>query len=299
MNKPITGRVIKLLAGFYFVQLPDTVIRCRARGRLKNLEPAEAPVVGDMVEVEIIGEGEGVVNAVLPRTNLLQRPTVSNITQMVVVASFSSPDPNQLLLDRLLVAAEHLELRAVLCFNKLDLVQSLGALPDMYRNVGYTVLTVSLQQEGDLKPFFAELRGHVSVLAGQSGVGKSSVINWIKPGLELSVGTVSDKSQLGKHTTRHVELIHISDWDAYVVDTPGFSKLELPENLHSRDLSDYFPEMRPLRSGCRFGFDCRHHNEPGCAVLAALGRGDVARMRYDNYLLLFEELVSREKNQYK
>jgi len=218
---------------------------------------------------------------------------------MIVVAAFSSPDPNQLLLDRLLITAEHLELRAVLCFNKLDLVDSLGALPEMYRKAGYTVLTVSLEQGGDLTPFYEELRDHVSVLAGQSGVGKSSVINWIKPDLDLSVGTVSHKTQMGKHTTRHVELIHINEWDAYVVDTPGFSRLELPEKLESRDLSEYFPEMRGLRSDCRFGYDCRHHNEPGCAVLAAVRAGQIARMRYDNYLVLFEELVARERSQYK
>jgi ribosome biogenesis GTPase len=295
------GRVVKLLAGFYFVHLdlnPEpTVLRCRARGRLKSLE--ETPAVGDLVEVEFIDRDEGVLTGILPRKNLLQRPTVANISQMVVMAAFASPPPNPLLLDRLLLTAEYLDLEVLLCFNKADLPTETEILPRQYKQIGYRVVEISAQEGSGLAPLYVELRGHVSVLAGQSGVGKSSLLNTLLPELELSVGDVSHKTQLGRHTTRHVELIHIREYDAYLVDTPGFSRLDLPEGLESLHLSEYFPEMRALRSECRFGHKCRHVSEPDCAVVTALQEGRISRLRYDNYLLLYEELCQRERSQYK
>lgn len=296
MSNAKRGRVLKLLAGFYFVDLPDGLVRCRARGKLRSME--EAPAVGDMVVVELINEEEGTLMEILPRRNFLDRPAVANIDQLVVMASFAAPDPNRLLLDRLLVTGEHLGLRIVLCINKADLRDD-PDLAEPYKAAGYPVVQLSLTEDDDLTLLYRELQGRVSVLAGQSGVGKSSLLRRMKPGLEIVVGKVSDKSRLGRHTTRHVELIHVLEWNAYIVDTPGFSRLDLPADMKSVALSDYYPEMEPLRAHCRFTYDCSHRNEPGCRVKAGVAAGEISQLRYDNYLMLFAELSERERSQYR
>ncbi len=296
MSKPVQGRILKVLAGFYFVDLPDGVLRCRARGRLRAQN--ESPVVGDVVMVVPIDLNEGTLTDVLPRRNLLQRPTVANVEQLVVMGSFAAPDPNILLLDRLLATGEYLELRVVLCINKSDLQRDPG-LTRAYITAGYPVVELSLTADEDLSPLLAQLSGRVSVLAGQSGVGKSSLLRRLRPTLDVAVGEVSEKTSLGRHTTRHVELIRLSEWNAYLVDTPGFSKLEMPAGMKAADLSDYWPEMRTLRADCRFAYDCRHISEPGCAVKAKLVAGALSRLRYENYALLYAELDERERSQYR
>lgn len=292
----MVGRIIKLLAGFYFVQIEGTVLRCRARGKLRAGEAQ--PWVGDYVEISQLSHEEGVVEKLLPRTNLLERPTVANITQVVVMASVASPLPNLSLIDRILVSAEQLNLRAVICFNKSDLSER-PDIPAIYEPAGYRVVAVSVKFGEDLEPLFAELANQTSVLAGQSGVGKSSLIDRLMPELALRLGEVSSKSQLGRHTTRHVELIYVPEYKAFIADTPGFSRLDLPTSVSSQDISDLFPEMRAVRDRCRFAYDCKHHNEPGCAVKSLVQDGKIATERYNSYLTLYEEVKQAERSKYK
>lgn len=292
----MTGRIVRLLAGYYFVQSGESELRCRARGKLRTRD--ENPCVGDMVEFTMLSADEGVVDRVLPRMNVLERPTVANITQVVVVAALTSPEPNIDLMDRILVAAESLSLRGVICLNKSDL-STRTDIRRIYQSTGYTVVEVSMKYGDDLTPLFVELSGQTSVLAGQSGVGKSSLIDRLLPELGVRLGDVSARTQHGRHTTRHVELIYVPEWTAYVADTPGFSRLDLPASVSSHYLSELFPEMRPLRKECRFSFDCHHHNEPGCAVKARVQEGIIAKERYASYLSLLEELKSLERSQYK
>jgi len=292
----LVGRIISLLAGFYFVQTEDKVLRCRARGKLRTTE--EQPQVGDFVEVSSLTDEEGVVDKVLPRTNLLERPTVANITQVVVVAALTSPEPNTSLIDRILVSAEQLQLRSVICFNKADLSERRD-IATVYQSVGYRVVEVSIKYGDDLTPLFMELANHTSVLAGQSGVGKSSLLKRMRPELGIRLGEVSHKTQHGRHTTRHVELIYVPEYNAYIADTPGFSRLNLPPGLSSQHVSDLFPEMRRVREQCRFAYDCRHHNEPNCAVKALVSEGKIPVERYQSYLALFEEVKQAERSQYK
>jgi len=292
----MVGRVIRLLAGFYFVQTDSLVLRCRARGKLRTGE--SQPYVGDFVEVLQLNDGEGVLEKVLPRTNLLERPAVANITQVVVMAAIASPEPNLSLVDRILVSAEQLNLRAVLCFNKSDLSER-PDIPAMYEPAGYPVVAVSIKFGDDLDPLFKELANQTSVLAGQSGVGKSSLINRLMPELGIRLGDVSVKTQHGKHTTRHVELIYVPGYNAFIADTPGFSRLDLSTSIASADLSDLFPEMRAVRENCRFAYDCRHHNEPGCAVKALVQEGKIGMERYSSYLTLLSEVKQAERSQYK
>jgi len=289
--------VIRLLAGYYFVQTGSALLRCRARGKLRLQE--ETPVVGDVVEVSALNDGEGVVLSILPRRNLLARPLVANVSQVVVVAAMTSPDPNLILVDRVLVAAEVLGLEGVVFFSKTDLHQR-EELRGIYEKAGYRVILGSLTCAPAPAELLDVLRGQTSVLAGQSGVGKSSLVRLLCPALDLAVGEVSAKTRQGRHTTRHVELHYLAECDAFVADTPGFNRLDLPEGLSTHNLAEYFPEMHGAREQCRFGGDCRHSGEPGCAVpQRLLPGGAMAPERYRSYLALLAEVRQQERSRYK
>ena len=291
------GRVIKLLAGYYFVQTGSALLRCRARGKLRLQE--ETPVVGDLVEVSALNDGEGVVLCILPRRNLLARPRIANVSQVVVVAAMTAPDPNLILVDRVLVAAEVLGLKGVVFFSKTDLHQR-EELRGIYEKAGYRVILGSLKCAPVPAALLDVLRGQTSVLAGQSGVGKSSLVRLLCPEFDLAVGEVSAKTRQGKHTTRHVELHYLSECEAFVADTPGFSRLDLAEGLSTYNLAECFPEMRSAREHCRFGGDCRHSGEPGCAVQERLlPSGAMAPERYRSYLALLAEVRQQERSRYK
>ncbi|MGI6555496.1 MAG: ribosome small subunit-dependent GTPase A [Bacillota bacterium] len=289
------GIIVKKFGGFYFVYNEGTVIRCTHRGKHRLDKKDVYP--GDYVELSVLPHEEGVqgvIEHVLPRKNLLRRPLVANVTQLICVTAVKSPEPNYFLLDKLLVCAELNDLQVVVCFNKKDIPS-----PDRedavrkYARIGYRVImTSALTGEGvnDLKELLA---GHLSVFAGQSGVGKSSLLNLLKPEAEMEVGEISGKLKAGRHTTKHVELFSL-DKGGFVADTPGFSRIDIPPMVRE-ELGEYFPEIRELRAKCRFN-TCLHDQEPGCAVTEAVETGQVDALRYRSYITLLKEVIARERS---
>jgi len=268
---------------------------CRARGRLRQEDVK--PIVGDRVRCELLSPDTGVVTEILPRRNSLDRPLVANVDQVLVMAAASEPTPNLALIDRLLVTAEYLGLRAVLGINKADLAVADEAmdLQKLYQSIGYPSFLFSLRTKMGLAELKAQLEGRVTVMAGQSGVGKSSLLNTLVEWPVAETGEVSHRRGMGRHTTKHVELLPLpAPIEGFLVDTPGFSRLQLPEGLLAAELSWYFPEMRPF-ADCRFGSSCMHLEEPGCGVKEALASGLIAQSRYNSYQQLYGELWERER----
>lgn len=283
------------MAGYYFVQTDSGLVTCRARGRLR-LDDIK-PIVGDKVLLELLTPDTGVLVEILPRRNYLERPLVANVDQMLVMGAAAEPAPNLALIDRLLVTAESLGLQAVVGINKSDLeADDTGrAMQQLYHHIGYPSFFFSLKAEDGLEDLKQHLSGHVTVLAGQSGVGKSSLINAIAAELVAETGAISQRGGAGRHTTRHVELLPIpAPINGFIVDTPGFSRFQLPEGLPSAGLSQLFPEMRKY-GDCRFGGSCVHLQEPGCGVKSALEAGLIFESRYSSYQQLYRELWENER----
>ena len=283
------GIIIKGIGGIYEVQTPQGLLSCTLRGKLRLRD--DRVLVGDKVEITRDPTGQiGVVERILPRTNELLRPAIANVNQVAVVFAVQNPPPNYLLVDRILVQAELLDLACLVVINKGDLDPT-GALElaDKYGKISYpTVITSAIKHEGldELKEL---LRNKITTLAGPSGAGKSSLLNALDPSLQLETGKVSVKAQRGRHTTRSVELLTLGE--GYVADTPGFSKLTLGAD-EERDLQFAFPEFRPHLDFCQFR-GCLHRHEPKCQVKAAVEAGDISHQRYEHYLLLLEEAKPR------
>ncbi|NLJ97081.1 MAG: ribosome small subunit-dependent GTPase A [Clostridiales bacterium] len=285
------GKIIKGIAGFYYVHVPkeNLIYECKAKGifRNKNIKP----LVGDDVEINTDDqpEGSGIITNVLPRKTEIKRPAVANVDQAMVIFAAAEPEPNLNLLDRFLIMMQRQKVKTVVCFNKNDIVeqQDMSLLIDTYKRCGYEVVSISVLQNDGLPTIYGILNGKTTVLAGPSGVGKSSLINLLKPEAKMEVGQVSEKIKRGRHTTRHSELIYIEN-DTYVMDTPGFSSLYINE-LEKEELKDYFNEFKEYENNCRF-IGCMHLNEPGCAVKDALSEGQISSIRYDNYKTLYNEL---------
>lgn len=288
----IEGIIIKGYSGFYYVQTDSDVWECTLRGkyRIKHQDF----LVGDRVLVSPVNAKKAVIEKVLTRTNQLVRPPVANVEQVIVVMSLDNPPPDLMLLDRLLVMGEFYGLELVIAFNKADLVTQdfMDHYSSIYKDVGYPVILSSAKTLMGINTLRECLRNKISVLAGPSGVGKSSLLNAVQPGLSLKTGDISHKSKRGRHTTRHVELLSLAG-GGFVADTPGFSRLDLPEMLRE-DLAYYFPEIAALQANCRFS-SCLHHTEPDCAVRSALDDGLINAGRYNNYLYLLEEVISNER----
>lgn len=292
------------MSGYYYVQPADEasgegIVQCRARGIFKKR--GESPLVGDLVDFEDTENGEGAVNAILPRSSELIRPPIANVDLAVLVFSVTEPALNLQLLDKFLVHIEHAGIDAVLCLSKEDLTgsstdgmaakKSLDEVERIYVPIGYEVIVTSSKAGKGTEALKERLQGQLAVFAGQSGVGKSSLVNALVPGLALETNAISDRLGRGKHTTRHVELIDIGG--GFVADTPGFSQLDFAE-LGIEELGECFREMRELASSCKFR-GCTHIHEPECAVLEALNAGEIAPSRHANYVLFMAEMKEKKR----
>ncbi len=293
------GKIIKGIAGFYYVQTKDSgIYTCKAKGIFRRLQIK--PLVGDNVELSVQDEAvkEGNVDRILPRENTLLRPAVANIHQALVVFAIRRPDPNFNLLDRFLVMMEQQGLKSILCFNKSDLSsrEEEETIRQMYESGGYRVV-FTCAMDGTGIPVLKELlRGSTTTVAGPSGVGKSSLVNLLQPKAQMETGAISEKIARGKNTTRHSELICIEE-DTYIMDTPGFSSLGLFQ-LEKEQLRHYYPEFTPFEGTCRFQ-GCVHVHEPDCKVREALAEGKINKIRYDNYCLLYEEVKGQRRYSYE
>ena len=281
------GRIQKALSGFYYVNTGSEVLTCRARGKFRR--EGISPLVGDRVEVRELGGGEGFVEKILPRRNAFARPAVANIDQLVVIASAAIPKTAPYLIDRVASIAALKGCEVVIVLNKCDLDPA-DELYEIYHAAGFPTIRVSAETGEGMEELQAQISGKFSAFTGNSGVGKSSILNTLDPEFRIKTGEVSDALGRGRHTTRHVELYQLS-CGAEVVDSPGFSSFETDElNLELKHhLPETFREFVPFLEGCRF-VGCSHTKEKGCAVRDALKRGEIQKSRYDSYLRLHEEL---------
>ena len=289
------GKIIKGIAGFYYVHVVESgVYECKAKGVFRKEKIK--PLVGDNVEIEVLDESEktGNITEVLPRKNELIRPAVANIDQALVVFAVTEPEPHFNLLDRFLVMMECKEIPVVLCFNKKDIATKpeLASLQEIYRACGYQVVFTSALNQENIEEVGKLLSGKTTVIAGPSGVGKSSLINLLQSGVQMETGSISRKIARGKHTTRHSELITI-DENSYIMDTPGFSSLYV-NDFDKSELKYYFREFAPYEGKCRFS-GCDHVHEPGCAVKEALDEEKIHPVRYEDYLEMYRELQEKKR----
>ena len=288
-----TAQVIKMYNGFYYLQVAgqEELLSCRLRGRIKRNKGAV--VTGDYVEYQMLEDGTGVIERCLPRRTLLKRPAVANIDQVLITFAARQPDLNQLLLNRFLVLAEWSGIpEIVICINKCDLLEEKADFLHDYVQAGYKLLMVSAQEGQGIQELKNLLTGRVTVFAGPSGVGKSSLLNAVDSNLELATGKISDKIKRGKHTTRAACLLPLPEGGT-VVDTPGFSAAEL-ENIDKAQLAHYFPEFRPYIEKCYYN-TCTHSHEPDCAVKEAVAAGAICQARYEAYLNILQTINERKK----
>lgn len=289
------GRIIKGIAGAYSVLAEDGLeYECKPKGIFRKEK--KKPLVGDRVWIEVLDSDlqTGLITNLCERTSELIRPAVANADQAVVVFAAAAPEPNLNLLDRFLVLMRRQQLKTLICFNKLDLVSSerRKQLKEIYSHSGNRVLFLCAKEKEGIIELQEELFHKVSVLAGPSGVGKSTIVNLLAPESQMETGAVSEKIKRGKHTTRHSELIEISE-GTYLFDTPGFSSLFV-EDMEKEELKEYYAEFQKYEDQCRFS-GCVHLNEPGCAVKDALKKGEFSRERYESYCLIYQELKERKR----
>lgn len=278
------GTIMKALSGFYYVDVAGETVTCRGRGKLRHTHTK--PLVGDQVAVTVLEDGTGAVDEVLPRRNQFTRPAVANVDQLVLLCANVNPVTDPFLLDRVASLAESKDCQVIVCVNKTDLDPA-EELLRLYTSAGFPTVAVSAATGQGVMDLAALLAGKMSVFTGNSGVGKSSLLNALQPGLTLETGEVSEKLGRGRHTTRHVELFRVAD--GLVADTPGFSSFEDDrlELLDKDVLAQSFREFRPFLGQCRF-VGCSHTKEAGCAVLAAVERGEISRSRHKSYCRLYE-----------
>jgi len=285
MAEKRTGRIVRSLSGFYDVQTDSGPVTCRARGALRK--GSQSPLTGDLVEITV-EHGKGMVEKILPRRNSFVRPAVANLDALVVFAANTNPVTEPFLIDRVAAIAGDQEVPVYLCVNKCDLDPAVD-LCRIYTNAGFRVIRASAETGEGAEELRQLLRGKLTAFTGNSGVGKSSMLNRLCPQLQLPTGEVSEKLGRGRHTTRHVELYQL-EADTYVADTPGFSSFDTDQMdlILKENLQYAFPDFGDFIGQCQF-HDCSHRKEPGCAVIAALSRGAVEQTRYDSYLRLYEK----------
>ena len=294
-NKRMQGKIIRGIAGFYYVHVPGKgILECKAKGifRKNKLKP----LVGDEVKVSILDEEnqKGNIEEVLERKNELIRPAVANVDQALVIFSVTKPEPNLNLLDRFLIMMRQKGIPGVLVFNKSDLAaqEDKKRLQKIYENSGCKVVFVSAKKKNGLEEVRRLLENKTTTVAGPSGVGKSSLINLLQSNVNMETGTISEKIERGKHTTRHTELILIGE-ETFIMDTPGFSSL-MVFDMEKEELEQFYPEFDSYRDTCRF-HGCSHTHEPGCGVKQAVENEKISKERYENYCLIYEEVKNKKK----
>lgn len=289
-----SGRIIKNFNGYYYVETPEKeLVTCKIKGKMKK--ERFSVVTGDMVEFEKNPDGESMLAAVLPRHNFLERPAMANLDCVVIAFACCDPDFSFLLADKMLAFAERAGIEAVLCLNKTDLVSEADVekIAGVYKLAGYRVFPVSTFKGTGLDELKEYLNGKISAFAGPSGVGKSSMLNALQPGISLQTGHVSEKIGRGRHTTRFAQLLPFNG--GYLADTPGFGNL-LAENINERELYKYFREFKQFEHKCKFS-PCTHTHEPVCGVKQAVEEGKIAASRYQSYLAILDEIkLLKEKS---
>ena len=286
----MTGKIIKGIAGFYYVYVEGCgTYECKAKGIFRK--DRVKPLVGDNVEMEVLDEQdmEGNILKILPRRSALIRPAVANVDQAMIIFAIVKPNPNFNLLDRFLIRMERQHLPTVICFNKQDIAsqEEKEALRKAYETCGYHVLFISALENEGLEKVRELLAGKTTTVAGPSGVGKSSLINRLSPIANMETGEISAKIERGRHTTRHSEIIALGE-ETYIVDTPGFTSLDITE-IAKEELGQYYPEFVQYEPYCKFS-GCAHISEPSCGIKDAVADGKISRVRYENYKVLYQEL---------
>ena len=285
MSEKKTGRILRSISGFYDVLAGGELVSCRARGILRK--EGSSPLTGDLVEISV-DRGKGMVERILPRKNSFVRPAVANIDALIVFAANVNPVTEPFLIDRVAAIAGDQEVQVVLCVNKCDLDPALD-LVRIYEHAGFPVIRASAETGEGVEELRSLIRGKLTAFTGNSGVGKSSMLNRLCPELALPTGEVSEKLGRGRHTTRHVELYRLEE-GTYVADTPGFSSFDTDQMdiILKENLQYAFPDFGEFIGSCQF-HDCSHRKEPGCAVTAAVASGNIEKTRYDSYLRLYEK----------
>ena len=289
------GTIIKGIGGFYYIDTENGVYECRARGKFRKEKIT--PLVGDYVEISVIDDSKktGSLDEIMPRKNMMIRPKVANVDQVVIVFAAVSPDINVDLLDRFLVLAAKQNIEAIICINKIDLdtEEKYKPIVDVYRKSGYRTIAVSAFENINTDELRSIFEGKITAFAGPSGVGKSSIANILNPALNAETGDLSLKIERGKHTTRHAELMEIFE-NSYIVDSPGFTSLSI-EDILPEELENYFPEFKEYLGQCYYT-GCSHVKEPDCAIKEHVGE-EIPQERYDRYLFFYNELknVYRER----
>lgn len=283
------GKIIKAIAGFYYVEYRENIYSCKAKGIFRNQK--RKPLVGENVVFEMISEKEGNIIELLPRYNSMLRPAVANIDQALVVLSLTKPSPPFYMLDKYLISMHMQEIPLAICWNKLDLEDFFSSdilsLSKIYQRAGYPSFWISANTGEGMEDLKQHLYGKTTVLAGPSGVGKSTLTNSICPNAKMQTQDISQKIERGKHTTRHSELFVLQQ-NSYICDTPGFTSISI-ERLEKERLRYYYPEFIEYEGKCRFT-GCVHRAEPDCAIKSAIHSGKISKLRYENYLKLYQEL---------
>ncbi len=281
-----TGIILKAISGFYSVETEDETIVCKARGRFRR--DKITPLVGDVAEITLTDNGQGILEDIKPRKNAFIRPPIANLDQLVIIASGALPITDPFLIDRMTAIAAFKNCKSIICINKTDLHRG-DVLFETYKRAGFVTIRTSAETGEGIEQLLDAIKGKVSAFTGNSGVGKSSVLNRLEPDFELLVGDVSTKLGRGRHTTRHVELYRLGN-GAVVADTPGFSSFdtEMMELTDKRLLQELFVEFGPHLGTCRFN-DCAHVKETGCSVLDAVHHGEIPLSRHESYVRLYEQ----------
>ena len=295
MTTEKTGRIVRSISGFYDVALEEGILTCKARGLLRK--QGCSPLTGDMVCVAVQG-GKGMIQEVLPRKNSFVRPAVANVDALLIFAANVNPVTEPFLIDRVTAIAGNKGVESILCVNKTDL-DAAEELCRVYSHAGFRVIATSAETGAGIGELRQALQGKLTAFTGNSGVGKSSILNRLLPSLALPTGEVSEKLGRGRHTTRHVELFPL-DAETFVMDTPGFSSFDTDQMdvILKENLQYAFPDFGPYLGACQF-HDCSHRKEPGCGVRAAAEAGEIEPSRYDSYLRLYEKAAQYKEWEHK